>query len=534
MDQGASPHSKFSLKSLLAEDSELIREAHFSGASGGEVVQKRTALIDRVLREAHGRFAQQDVMPAIVAVGGYGRGELNPYSDIDILFLCKNEEERGRTPELLYQLWDAGLDIGYSVRTTSECLELAKQDIKIRTSLFESRLVAGDPGFFRSFLSIMESEVFFWNPSAFIQGKISERNDVRRKFGGSIYLREPNIKEGTGGLRDIHTAFWIAFVRLKISSLRDVVQKGIVSEEQYAVFSRSRNFLWNVRNELHYLSGRKNDHLTFDLQEQAARDFHYRDSAHLLAVERFMKAYFIHARIIKEFSSIVIKAVLPKPRSWFQRTLRLGRFSLVGRTLVVNNENVLCSSIDNIMEAFQIVQSRHVVLSDILSGLIRSCRIDCEARNSSKASSIFLGMLDHPENLFETLSLMKDLRFLGRYLPEFRAVQALARHDYYHMYAVDEHILLAIRNLELLWSGTFPALGQLRQIFAGLSKRWLLMLAVLIHDLGKVYRSDHEQRGVEIAATILSRLGVQDNDRERILFLSKITLLCPRCPRDAN
>jgi [protein-PII] uridylyltransferase len=518
LDQGISTPSDLGLKALLSEESAAIKEAHFAGASGNEIVQRRTALIDRVLREAYGRCAKNGVMPALIAVGGYGRGELHPYSDIDLLFLCKSEEERTRSPELLYLLWDAGLDIGYSVRTVKECADLAKQDIKIRTSLLESRLIAGAPEFYHAFLQTLESEVFFWSPSSFIQEKISERNAIRHKFGGSIYLREPNLKEGTGGLRDIHTAFWIAFVRFKILSLRDLIDKRVITEEKYSVFLRSRNFLWNVRNELHYLSGRKNDHLTFDLQEQAARDFRYRDSAHLLAVERFMKAYFIHARIIKEFSNIIAEAVLPKSRPWFQRTAQIGPFSLAGKTLVVKTEALVSGHIDQIMSAFQIVQTRHATLSDALKSLIRSCRIDDHARSSSKTSAVFLEMLDKPDNLSDTLTLMKDLRFLGRYLPEFRAVQALARHDYYHMYAVDEHILLAIRNLELLWSGRFP-LVPLRQAFAGIRKRWLLMLTVLLHDLGKAYRTGHEQRGVEIAEFILSRLGVKGDDRERILFL---------------
>lgn len=519
LDQGLSTSSDIGLKALLAEESAVIREAHFAGSSGNEVVQRRTALIDRVLRQAHGRFAKTGGMPALLAVGGYGRGELNPHSDIDILLLCKNEDERARCPEILYLLWDAGLDIGYSVRTIKECADLAKQDIKIRTSLLESRLLAGDIEFYRAFLAAMESEAFFWNPSSFIQEKISERNAVRRKFGGSLYLREPNIKEGTGGLRDIHTAFWIAFVRFKISSLHDLILKRIITEEQYRVFLRSRNFFWNVRNELHYLSGRKNDHLTFDLQEQAARDFHYRDSAHLLAVERFMKAYFIHAGIIKEFSNIVTEAVLPRSRPWFQRTVRIGPFSLVGRTLAAETEHTGSYDVTGIMSAFQIVQTRHAVLSEALKSLIRSCRIDDEARRSPKTSAIFLDILNEPDNLSDTLTLMKDLRFLGRYIPEFRAVQALARHDYYHMYAVDEHILLAIRNLETLWSGRFPSLVPLRQAFAGIRKRRLLMLAVLIHDLGKAYRTDHELRGVRIAESVLARLGVTGDDRERILFL---------------
>lgn len=513
------------IKALLDEEEAVIRTAHFSGANGSEVVQQRTDLIDRMLRKAYGRFPQSP-MPALMAIGGYGRGELNPHSDIDIMFLCRGDADRQCSSELLYLLWDAGLDISYSVRTIKECVALAREDGKIRTSLMESRLIAGEPALYASFLTAMQSDVFHWRAASYINEKVAERVATRLKYGGSIYLREPNIKEGAGGLRDVHTAFWIAFARYRIASLADLVREGVLTAGQYAVFFRSRNFLWRVRNELHYLSGRKNDHLTFDLQERTAGDFHYRDSTHLLAVERFMKSYFLHARNIREFSHIVSEAVLRKPRTrWFERTVPLGPFSLVGRTLMPSSDGGCQDDPSLIMTAFELAQSRHAVLSGRLRALISSCRIDDRVRTSAAASRAFIAILDNPDNLAETLTLMKDLRFLGRYLPEFRAIQALARHDYYHKYTVDEHILLAIRNLQNLWSGNFPALSPLSEAFKGLKKRWVLVLAVLLHDLGKAYRTGHELRGAEIAEAVLARMAVAGEVRERILFLIRNHLL---------
>jgi [protein-PII] uridylyltransferase len=514
------------LKSFLNEENRIIREAHVSGASGSEIVQRRTSLIDRVIREAHISLTASGPMPALLAVGGYGRGELNPNSDIDIMFLCETEEERQRAPELLYQLWDAGLDLGYSVRTEQECVSLARQDLKIRTSLLEARLVSGDHSRYRSFRTTMEGEVFYWKPALFVREKLAERSATRRKFGGSIYLREPNIKEGEGGLRDVHTSLWIAFVHFRISSLSELVEKGVLTSGQYAVFLRSRNFLWRLRNEMHYLSGRKNDHLTFDLQEQSAHDFRYRNSTQLLAVERFMKAYFIHARIIKDFSNIVADSVLPRSeRSWFQRTRAMGPYVLSGNTLAVSPEQDCRGDAAMILTAFQIVQTRGARMSDRLKSALMQCKITDQERSSGAAARIFFEILDRPGNVADTLALMKDLRFLGRYIPEFRAIQALARHDYYHMYAVDEHTLLAIRNLDRLWSGDYPALASLRDAFAGLPKRWPLILTVLIHDLGKAYRSDHEDHGAKLAEIILGRLGISGDYRERILFLIQNHLL---------
>jgi [protein-PII] uridylyltransferase len=184
LDHTLSPKRSDTIKTLLDEEGTRIREAHFSGSSGGEVVQRRTGLIDRALREAYSRLAATGPgpMPALLAIGGYGRGELNPHSDIDIMFLCRDQEDRKRSPELLYRLWDAGLDIGYSVRSTQECVSLARQDIKIRTSLIESRLLAGDPALYASFLRSMQSDVFFLKASSFITEKISERNTTRQKY----------------------------------------------------------------------------------------------------------------------------------------------------------------------------------------------------------------------------------------------------------------------------------------------------------------------------------------------------------------
>lgn len=509
-----------SIKAMLDEEGAIIRSAHFAGAGGSEVVQRRTGLIDRTLRDTCDRLSAQGPMPALLAIGGYGRGELNPHSDIDIMFLCRDEKDRQRSLELLYILWDAGMDLGYSVRTINECVSLARQDIKIRTSIIESRLLAGDPALYNAFIRAMQSGVFYWKPSDFIQEKIAERVATRQKYGGSIYLREPNIKECEGGLRDIHTALWIAFVHFRVASLGELVEKTVITGGQYAVFLRSRNFLWRVRNEIHYLSGRKNDHLTFDLQEHAAKDFKYRDSADLFAVERFMKAYFLHARNIREFTNSVVAAVLRKPsRRWFERTQKLGPFSLTGRTLFPSSTEGCHENAALAMTAFEIAQERHAVFSDHLKSLIRGCRIDDTARRSPAASRAFLAILNNPDGLAETLALMKDLRFLGRYLPEFRAIQALARHDYYHLYTVDEHILLAIRNLQALWSGSFPALATFSDAFRGLTKRWVLVLAVLLHDLGKAYREEHAHRGVVLARDVLTRLAITGDDRERVLFL---------------
>lgn len=518
------------VRSLLAEESGVIRSAHFSGAGGSEVVQRRTALFDRVLRDVRGRFASPGPLPTIVAIGGYGRGELNPHSDIDIMLLCRNETERERSPEILYRLWDAGVDVGYSVRTVTECVDLGRSDVRIRTSLMESRFIDGSPDLYESFLATMRSEVFYWKSGLFIQEKIAERQAGRQRYGSSIYLRQPNIKEGVGGLRDVHTAFWVSAVRSRVSSLADLVTSGALTPDQHALFLRSRNFLWRLRNELHYLSERKNDHLTYDLQERAASDFGYRDSGDLLGVERFMKVCFLHARNIREFSNIVMDASLGRKAgaAFFSRKQSLGPFSLAGKTLMPSSEAEIVRNPASLLTAFSIMQTRQARFSDRLKQVIGDARIDETVRTSREAAAAFLSILDRPEHLFETLSEMKDLRFLGRYLPEFRAIQALAKHDYFHTYTVDEHTLIAVRNLQDLWTGIHPVHDALVEAFRRIGKRWVLLLAVLLHDLGKAYRTGHEHRGVDLAAAVMGRLGITDGDRDRVLFLVRNHLLMNR------
>ncbi len=514
------------IKAFLTEEESLIRSAHFGGAGGNEVVQRRTALIDRALRAIYLPLTASTPMPVLIAVGGYGRGELNPFSDIDILFLCRDEAEREQAPRMLYALWDAGLDIAYSVRTVDECIDLSRNDTKIRSSLLESRLLAGDPAWYRDYLKRMQAEVFFRKVPNYLSEKLAERSATRLKYGGSLYLREPNIKESAGGLRDFHSAGWLAFTRFRVSSFSELVTQGVIISGQFTAFLRARNFLWRIRNEIHYLSGRKNDQLTFDLQDSAARDFHFRDSAHLLAVERFMKVYFLNASVIQGFSRLVAERVLPAlKRSWFDRAQTIGPFTLAGKTLSPGAEDVIAARPELFMQAFEIYQSRHAAFSDRLKHLISACRFGDEVRTSAAAASAFLSILDNPDRLFETLGLMKDLKYLGRYLPEFRAIQALARRDYYHTYTVDEHILMAVRGLEDVWQGRYPGLSSLYDAFKKLGRRWVLMLTVLLHDLGKACRSDHEHRGRELAERILDRLGIAESDRRRILFLIENHLL---------
>lgn len=514
------------LKAALTEGETMLQADHSAGAGGNVIVQRRTALIDRALKDIYRLHETSYPLPTLVAIGGYGRGELNPFSDIDIMLLCRDERQRERASPLLYSFWDAGLDIGYSVRTAAECVELARNDVRIRTSLLESRFISGDTSFFESYLKRMHADVFQRKTAQFIAEKIAERSAARQKYGGSIYLREPNIKESPGGLRDVHMARWLAMSRYRISSFGDLVAHNIISPSELALYHRTLNFLWRVRNEIHYLSGRKNDQLTYDLQETAAKDFRYRDSFHLMAVERFMKSYFLHARNIQQFSRMITERCLPPPRRpAFGRPRSFDGFLVMGKTLLLPPGVSYAERPDKVLEGFEICRERGLVFSEGLRHLVLSIRIDEKGRGSEAMRKLFLALLDRPEGLSATLTLMRDLKFLGKYIPEFRAVQGLARHDYFHLFTVDEHILTALRVLEDLWAGRQQGLATLSHALHSLKRRWVLMFAVLLHDLGKFYRDHHDRRGGVIARKVLDRVGIEGGDRERILFLVESHLL---------
>lgn len=509
---------------------------HRAGAGGAEVVACVTALTDTLVRNLYRCTTadwaiEQRPNTALIALGGYGRSELNPRSDIDLMFFCgdKTREHAEMVAQrILYLLWDLNLDVGYSVRTAKECLLLAGQDLTIRTALLDARFLAGDEDLFGEFGKQVLQSVLGRNTQAFLNAKYEEHKARLAKYGASVYLLEPNIKESEGGLRDLHTAIWMARVKYKAASLRELVQKSVISEAELAQFQAAFDYLWRIRNELHYLSKRKNEQLHFDKQEAIAAFLGYRDSRKGPAVEQFMQDYYAHASQVEHLSASLISQTLHQPErsakvfGVFRRRMVGKDFFIYANELKAVSKGLFEARPVAMMEAFAHAKRLDARLSIELKGMIRSNLhlINDRFRRSREISELFLEILRTPGGIARTLQDMHHLTFLNRYIPEFERIYCKVQHDAYHIYTVDTHTLFCIEELEKLWLGTYRERKPVyTQVANEVEKRELLVLAVLFHDIGKGEGKDHSNRGAEMIPTIARRLNLNREDSQRLEFL---------------
>lgn len=531
------------IKDEHAEGSLVIKEKHFSGAGGMEVVKAVTAHTDGSIRAAFEKVcADLGATPkksgwALAAIGGYGRGELNPYSDIDIMFIGRDgslEKENVLPTKALHLLWDMGFNIGYSVRTPSDCCSLAKTDFTIMTSLLESRLLCGEKEVFNVYQERMKGVNNPKAVEAFIREKLLERTKRHKKYGDSVYLREPNIKEGAGGLRDIHAAMWIARIKYGVDSIAGLKEHGI-NENEIRRLRSSRDYLLRLRNELHYLSGHKQDVLTFELQESAAKDFGYTPRPNRLAVENFMRAYFLRARSVRDITQAVIEKALDKRqgRKWFflpdgKKQIN-ERFYSMGRMLCLsgNAGEVFRERPETMIEAFLLSRPGGMSMSDNLKEAIKDniAAVDRKTGLSKEAARIFLELIGKLDGLYETLDSMHKMRVLGKYLPEFGATTAMVQHDMYHKYTVDEHSLLAVKKVQELFDAGGMAYPEFKDALMRVKDRQSLVLAVLLHDTGKALGKGHSEHGARLAVKVCQRLGMDDDKAGKVEFLIRNHLL---------
>ena len=509
---------------------------HRAGAGGAEVVACVTAFTDTLIRNLYRCTTadwaiEQRPNTALIALGGYGRAELNPRSDIDLMFFCgdKTREHAEMVAQrILYLLWDLNLDVGYSVRTAKECLLLAGQDLTIRTALLDARFLAGDEGLFGEFGKQVLQSVLDRNTQVFLNAKYEEHKARLAKYGASVYLLEPNIKESEGGLRDLHTAIWMARVKFKAASLGELVRKSVISEAELVQFQAAFDYLWRIRNELHYLSKRKNEQLHFDKQEAIAAFLGYRDSRKGPAVEQFMQDYYAHASQVEHLSASLISQTMHQPErsakvfGVFRRRMVGKDFFIYANELKAVSKGLFAERPAAMMEAFAHAKRLDARLSIELKGMIRSNLhlINDRFRRSREISELFLEILRTPGGIARTLQDMHHLTFLNRYIPEFERIYCKVQHDAYHIYTVDTHTLFCIEELEKLWLGTYRERKPVyTQVANEVEKRELLVLAVLFHDIGKGEGKDHSNRGAEMIPTIARRLNLNREDSQRLEFL---------------
>jgi [protein-PII] uridylyltransferase len=519
-------------------------ERHRGGAGGLEIVSAWSTVMDHLIRhlysaisaECGGRLPENKPSLALIAQGGYGRGELNPHSDIDLLFLYSRKMSpfvQAVTEKLQHTLWDAGMEPAHATRSIADCIRLAESDMRVRTSLLDARFLCGDYALFQEFDKKVAPRLLKTGLQRFIREKLEENRARHAQYGGSVYLLEPEVKEGEGGLRDIQTARWIARAKLKAKDLDALALTGIIAPPDIAHLKAAQDFLLRVRNELHFSTGKHQDQLTFEQQEKVSTALGFEGEEALRGVEVFMRAYYLHAAQISRLSNLIIHRVTEPDQPRFStnyvfgRTLREG-IRLAKGQLMVTTPEVLRSSPDNLIRIFDDAQKYNAQLSHETRELLRRNLdlIDDEFRRSADANKPFFSILKWKESVYETLAEMHRSGVLGAFIPEFGRLLCMVLHDAYHIYTVDQHSLRLIQEIERLRAGEYAeSLPLLTQLGREAEKIELLYLGMMFHDIGKGFGGGHSEIGARMVRAIARRMRLNADDGALVEFLVRHHLL---------
>lgn len=527
------------LRQHLASNVDFLRAAHLGGASGQQSVQAYAAFMDGFLGTLY-RLAVDDARReglaptplVLVALGGYGRGELHPLSDLDLMLIYDGEMGpyvQRATQGLLYALWDLGLQVGHAVRSLPDCLAMARTDFPSRTSMQQARFLVGDRRLFNRFRKVLAENVYQKDFAQFLETTLAERDQRYRKFGGSPYMGEPNVKESAGGLRDIHTAMWLASTKFGTRTLRELADKRLITGREQKAADEALTFLWRVRNELHFLSGHKNDVLSRDIQPQIAKNFGYTADELSLGVEKFMRDYYLHARVIHRVSRRLIarcRETLSR-RASVQRRLRQ---EALADGLIVIDEQLHLAQPDarafheDPLRLLKVFWHSHQLGFELGIDVERAIEdsldlIDDAFRASPEARDLFLGICRNWGRAAQTFREMHELGVLGRYLPEWGALTCLVQYDVYHKFTADQHSLIAVQNLEALAPGQSADSEGNAQVVSELERPGLLMLGMLLHDIGKGRGHGHVAKGIPLIETLAARVGLSPEDADKVTFL---------------
>ncbi|MCK0168090.1 [protein-PII] uridylyltransferase [Jannaschia sp. S6380] len=476
---------------------------------------------------------------AVLGVGGYGRGEMAPFSDVDLLFLTPwkvTPRTESVVETMLYILWDLKLKVGHATRTVKDCVRLGAEDYTIRTSLLERRLICGDADLGATLAERLWSDLFDGTVAEFIEAKLEERDERHRKQGGQRYILEPNVKEAKGGLRDVQALYWIAKYRYRVKEAADLVALGVFTAEEFDAFEAAERFLWCVRCHLHLIAGRAADHLTFDMQVDVAGAMGYRDHAGRRGVEHFMQDYFRHATRVGELTRILLVALEtdnikrePALLGLFKRRrkVRAPYAERQGR-LDVADEAAFLGTPLNMLGIFEEALRTGMLLHPHAMRLMAANRhlIDRDLREDPEAAKLFLGLLLRHGNPERALRRMNELEVLSAFIPEFAPIVAMMQFNMYHSYTVDEHTIQVISNLAQIERGELvESLPLCSDILAKGVNRRVLYVALLLHDIGKGRPEDHSILGARIARAVAPRLRLKPREVETVEWLVRHHLL---------
>src|SRR5437870_4241311 len=523
----------------LAQGFDSLKVRHAEGASGQESVRTHARLMDdvifsltRLIADDADRARLEPTALVVTALGGYGRGELHPLSDIDLMVVYHGELSpyvQRMMQELLYSLWDLGLHVGHSLRSLDDCVAMARTDFPSRTSMQEARFLAGDRRLFGRFSKVLRENVYRRDFAQFLETTLTERDQRYRRYGASPYIGEPNVKESAGGLRDVHTAMWLGAAKFGARTLRELAEKGLITAREQEATDAALTFLWRLRNELHFFSGHKNDVLGRDLQPRIAKNLGYENDDASLGVERFMRDYYLHARVIHRVSRRLIarcQETLSRrgsaERRQRQQALADGLVFFDGQLHLADRDpGPLRAEPSRLMKVFWHLHRLGCELSlDLERALEDSLYlVDGGFQRSPAVRDLFLDVCRTWGRAAQTFSEMHELGLLGRYLPEFGALTCLVQYDVYHKFSADQHSLLAVENLEALAPGQSAESEGAAQVFSTIERPDLLLLGMLLHDIGKAQGHGHVAKGIPLIRRLTRRLALPAADAATLEFL---------------
>jgi [protein-PII] uridylyltransferase len=528
--------------------SEISTRLKTKPSEGYRAAQDQAFLIDQLVRVIFDLVVQHHIpignrtaseRIAVLAVGGYGRGEMAPHSDVDIAFVTPYKRTAWTeqvVETMLYLLWDLGLKVGQSSRSIDETVKMANDDLTIRTALLESRFIWGDRDVYE------ETAIRFWNEvvgktaAEFVALKMGERDERHRKMGDSRYVVEPNVKDGKGGLRDLHTLYWIGKYMHRVRTPSALVEVGLLTAEEYRKFERAENFLWSVRCHMHDISGRAEDRLTFDLQREVAERMRFTSRPGRSGVERFMQFYFLNAKIVGDLTGLFLahlddtmgkrgRRFLP---SLSRRPRKLNGFVLDRGRLALPDDGFLSKQPTRMIEMFHLADKFDLEIHPLaMRAAQRDAKlIDKNIRRDANANVLFLEILTSPRDPETVLRWMNESTVFGRFIPDFGRVVAQMQFDMYHHYTVDEHSIRAIGLLSEIERGDHKSDHPLSSaIMKQIVSRRVLYAAVLLHDIAKGRGGDHSVLGADVAQNLCPRFGLTEAETETVAWLVRHHLL---------
>jgi [protein-PII] uridylyltransferase len=555
------PRSAAARAAVLAHIRQTLAEARKSAeaellatSKGTRCAQNLSAAEDEIIRAVY-LFATTRVYPVdnpsgaeaigLAAVGGYGRGTLAPGSDIDLLFILPYKQtpwSEQVTEYILYMLWDLGQKVGHAVRSVEECIRMSRADMTVRTATLEARFLTGDRALFDQLVHRFATEIVPRTGPEFIAAKMAERDERHRIMGNTRYVVEPNIKDGKGGLRDLNTLFWIGKYFYQLKTSHELVGKGVLSASEYRLFSRAEDFLWAVRCHLHFVTGRAEEKLTFDVQPELAQRMGYAQRVGMLGVERFMKRYFLVAKDVGDLTRIIcaslefnhakdldlVGRVLAPFRSGKSKIKGEPDFVLDTGRLNIATPDVFEKDPVNLIRMFLVAGREQLLFHpDAIKHISRSLQlIDGKLRADPKANEHFLTILTSPQSVERILRQMNESGVLGRFVPEFGKIVALMQFNMYHHYTVDEHLIRAVGVMAQIANGGLRnELPLTHELLPQLNDTRLLYVALFLHDIAKGRPEDHSIAGARIARRLCPRFGLSPAETDTVAWLIEFHLL---------